>query len=133
MKVSIVSQEEDVGAAELLSMEEFSVLLQACHMAVAEAAAGLTPSLVPPSSLASLLKSICCLLHPSCMKPSHCDLISCCDLASTIAGLLAQVSRALRSTPLDSCLTACTLVTPACKGRHERRLAQQHFAVLLLP
>lgn len=81
-----------MGGAELLSMEEFSILLQACHMAIAEAAAGTNSSLVPPGSLENVLRSTRHLLHPSCMKPSHCDLISCCDLASTIAGLVAQVS-----------------------------------------
>ena len=81
-----------MGGAELLCMEEFSILLHACHMAIAEAAAGTNPTLVPPSSLENMLKSTRHLLHTSCMKPSHCDLISCCDLASTIAGLVLQVS-----------------------------------------
>lgn len=96
-------QEEDVGGADILSMEEFGVLLQACHMAVAEAVAGTNPSLVPPDSLKSILRSIQHLLHPSCMKPSHCDLISCCDIASTIAGIVKQVNTLVALQPfLDS-------------------------------
>lgn len=91
-------------------------------MAVAEASAGDNIALVPPDRLEEVLLSIRHLLHPTSMKPSHCDLISCCDLASTVAGLVTQVS-----------LTTCTLAQKRPYRTSDVHHNGQRHVALILP